>query len=164
MMINTHKKHFWILITFSIFILDRITKTLVLNYLIMEEPVSILPILNLFFTFNTGAAFSFLNKAGGWQEWLFIGIALAVSILLIIWLFKIDTKQYLLKISLALILGGTLGNLYDRIIYHKVIDFIDFYFRRWHYPVFNIADCVICIGAIMLLIDLIYKEKTKKKR
>ena len=130
-----------------------------LNHLTLEEPVNIFPILNLFLTFNTGAAFSFLNEAGGWQEWLFIGIAVAASIFLTIWLIKIS-KETLLKISLALILGGTLGNLYDRIVYHKVIDFIDFYYEKWHYPVFNLADSAICIGAILLLIDLFRKPKS----
>ena len=156
------KKYFWILIALAIFAIDRGTKMLVLNYLTLEEPVSILPILNLFFTFNAGAAFSFLNQAGGWQEWLFIGIAIVVTVFLIIWLFRTPIKENLLKISLALILGGTLGNLCDRIVYHKVIDFIDFYFRKWHYPIFNIADSAICIGAVLLLIDLIWKEKAKE--
>jgi len=156
------KKYFWILIALAIFAIDRGTKMLVLNYLTLEEPVSVLPILNLFLTFNTGAAFSFLNQAGGWQEWLFIGIAIVVTVFLIIWLFRTPIKENLLKISLALILGGTLGNLYDRIVYHKVIDFIDFYFRKWHYPIFNIADSAICIGAVLLLIDLIWKEKAKE--
>lgn len=158
---NLLRRYIWILIAALIFAIDRVTKTMILNHLTLEEPINLLPILNLFFTFNTGAAFSFLNWASGWQEWLFIAIAASVSIFLIIWQIKINHKQSLLKIALALILGGTLGNLYDRIIYHKVIDFIDFYYEKWHYPIFNIADSAICIGAIFLLIDLIRKEKIK---
>jgi len=149
------KKYLWIFITILVFALDRITKSLALDYLPLGEPISILPMFNLFFTFNTGAAFSFLNQAGGWQEWLFGAIAVGVSISIIIWQLKITIEHLWLKIALALIIGGTLGNLYDRITYHKVIDFLDFYFRQWHYPVFNIADSAICIGAIMLIIDIL---------
>ena len=156
------KKHIWIFITILVFALDRVTKILVLDYLPLGEPINILPIFNLFFTFNTGAAFSFLEQADGWQEWLFKAIAVGVSVSLIIWQFKITTKHLWLKIALALIIGGTLGNLYDRVIFHKVIDFLDFYFRQWHYPIFNIADSAICVGAIMLIIDIMRKERKTK--
>lgn len=155
------KKHLWIFIAVLTFVLDRITKILALNYLQLEQPLNFLPILNLFLTFNAGAAFSFLNKAGGWQAWLFSGIAAGVSIFLVIWQTQITTKYLWLKIALALILGGTLGNLYDRFAYHGVVDFLDFYFQQWHYPVFNIADSAICIGAIMLMIDIMGKKKGK---
>ncbi|MBU0744920.1 MAG: signal peptidase II [Gammaproteobacteria bacterium] len=156
------KKHLWIVIAILVFAIDRFTKSMVLDNLILEEPVNVFPMLNLFFTFNPGAAFSFLNKASGWQEWLFGGIAVGVSIFLVIWEFKIPVKDLWLKIALALVLGGTLGNLYDRVVYHKVVDFIDFYFKQWHYPAFNIADAAICIGAFMLIIDIMRKEKHKK--
>ena len=156
------KKHIWIFITILVFALDRVTKILVMNYLPLEEPINILPMFNLFLTFNTGAAFSFLEQADGWQEWLFKAIAVGVSVSLIIWQFKITTKHLWLKTALALIIGGTLGNLYDRVIFHKVIDFLDFYFRQWHYPVFNIADSAICVGAIMLIIDIMRKERKTK--
>jgi len=157
------KKYLWVLIAILIFTIDRITKYLVLNYLVLEEPVNVLPILNLLFTFNTGAAFGFLDQANGWQEWLFGIIAIGVSIFLIIWQFKISVEYLWLKIASALVLGGTLGNLCDRIVYHKVIDFLDFYFKQWHYPVFNIADSAICIGATMLIIDILRQERNKKK-
>ena len=153
------KNYYWIFTTVFVFALDRITKILVLQHLQLEQPMNIFPMFNLFFTFNTGAAFSFLNHANGWQGWLFSGIAIAVSIALVIWQFKIDNQHNWLKIALALVLGGTLGNLYDRIIYHYVIDFFDFYFRQWHYPTFNLADSAICIGAIMLIIDISRQEK-----
>lgn len=160
---NSFKKHLWLLIASLVFILDRVTKYLVISYLTLEEPINILPIFNLRFTFNTGAAFNFLDQASGWQEWLFGIIAIGVSIFLIIWQLKIPVKYLWLKIATALVLGGTLGNLYDRIIYHKVIDFLDFYFKQWHYPVFNIADSAICIGATMLIIDILRQEKNKKR-
>jgi signal peptidase II len=156
---NFTKKYYWIFIAILIFILDRITKTLVLQYLPFRLPVDVFPGFNLFFTFNTGSAFGFLNNASGWQGWLFSSIAIAVSIFLIIWQFKINTKYAWLKIALALILGGTLGNLYDRIFYQYVIDFLDFYFREWHYATFNLADSAICVGAGMLIIHTFQKEK-----
>jgi len=165
-MFKKHLNHIWIVIAILTFVLDRITKTLALNYLTLGVPVKVLPILNLFFTFNTGAAFSFLRNAGGWQEWLFSFVAIGVSFCIIIWQLRIPAKKLWLKIALALILGGTLGNLYDRIYYHMVIDFIDFYFKDWHYPIFNLADAAICTGAIMLSIDIIKqdgKENRKKK-
>lgn len=154
------KNYYWIFITVLIFALDRVTKMLVIQHLQFDTPVHVLPMFNLLFTFNAGSAFGFLNQAGGWQEWLFSGIAVAVSIFLIIWQFKIDAKHHAwLKIALALVLGGTLSNLFDRIVYHQVIDFIDIYFRQWHYATFNLADSAICMGAIMLIIDTIHKDK-----
>jgi signal peptidase II len=156
---NFTKKYYWIFIAILIFVLDRITKMLVLQYLPFRLPVDIFPGFNLFFTLNTGSAFGFLNTASGWQRWLFSGIAIAVSIFLIIWQFKINTKHAWLKIALALILGGTLGNLCDRISYHYVIDFLDFYFREWHYATFNLADSAICVGAGMLIIQTFHKDR-----
>lgn len=157
------KSYYWIFVAILIFALDRITKVLVLQHLQFEQPVNILPVFNLFFTFNSGSAFGFLNNAGGWQEWLFILIAIVVSTFLIIWQFSISIKNIWLKISLALILGGTLGNTYDRFVYHNVIDFLNFYFRQWHYPTFNLADSAICVGAAMLVIDIIRNERKQKK-
>ena len=154
------KKYLWVLVAILVFILDRITKHLVLNYLSSGESIHALPILDLIFTLNPGAAFGFLNKADGWQEWLFGAVAIGVSIFLVAWQFKISVKHLWLKIANALILGGTLGNLYDRVIYHSVIDFLVFYFKNWHYPAFNIADSAICIGATMLIIDIL-KQKEK---
>lgn len=153
------KKYLWVVIVLLVFTLDRITKHLVLNYLSSGETLHVLPILNLIFTLNPGAAFGFLNKANGWQEWLFSIIAIGVSIFLVTWQFRISVKHLWLKIANALILGGTLGNLYDRIIYHNVIDFLVFYFKNWSYPAFNIADSAICIGAGILLIDILKQKK-----
>lgn len=153
------KKYFWFLIAVIVFAIDYFSKSLALKYLPLETPVEVFPMFNLYFTYNTGAAFSFLHQAGGWQEWLFIIIAILVSVSLIVWQIKIDIKDVWLKTSLALVLGGTLGNFYDRVVYHKVIDFLDFYYQKWHYPIFNIADVAICIGAAMLVLDILRKEK-----
>jgi signal peptidase II len=161
---NSLKKYQWIIVTILVFSLDRVSKWLVLHYLISEKPLAVLPFLNLYLTFNTGAAFSFLHHAGGWQEWLFVIVAVGVSFFLIIWQFKIQVDNLWLKIALAFVQGGAFGNLYDRVAYHKVVDFIDFYFKKWHYPVFNLADTAICIGAIMLIIDSVtHDHRTKKE-
>jgi len=160
MVMSFVRRYHWILIAVLVFALDRISKVLAFQHLQIEEPVGIFPMFNLFLTFNTGAAFGFLHEAGGWQEWLFIGVASVVSIFLIIWVFQIKTNHLWLKVALALVLGGTLGNLYDRVVYSHVIDFLDFYYNQWHYPAFNLADSAICIGAIMLIIDIFMQKKT----
>ncbi len=154
------KNNWWLLIVILVLAVDQVTKYLALNTLILEEPVKILPFLNWYFIFNTGAAFSFLNQAGGWQEWLFVSIAIGVSVFIILWQIKVKEHYGWLRIALALVLGGTLGNLHDRVFYHMVIDFIDFHFNHWHYPTFNFADIAISIGAIMLIIDILKKEKS----
>lgn len=152
------KKYYWIFIAILIFTLDRITKIWVMQHLQFHESVEILPIFNLFFTFNTGAAFGFLHQASGWQSWLFSSIAMAVSLFLVVWLFRIHIESIWLKTALSLILGGTLSNLYDRMVYRYVIDFLDFHFRNWHYATFNLADAAICIGAAMLILNNLRKD------
>lgn len=154
--------YYWIFIVLGTFAIDRITKILALQYFLYKDPVNVLPIFNLCFVYNTGAAFGFLNQAAGWQGWLFSGVAIFVSGCLIIWLFRINTNDTRLKVALSLILGGTLGNLYDRIVYHYVIDFLDFYFKQWHFPAFNLADAAICVGALLLIVDVLGKEKLQK--
>lgn len=153
--------YFWVCIAIFIFALDRISKILVMHSLPFLRPLNIFPGFNLLFTYNKGAAFSFLNYASGWQEWLFGAIAVIVSIVVITWLIRHKQAHIWTKIAAALILGGTLGNLFDRVFYHYVIDFLDFYFLQWHFPVFNIADSAVCIGAIMLMIEIIRKDRLR---
>lgn len=150
------KNIFWLLITVSIFIADRLTKLLVVKYLVFHQATEILPHFNLFFALNTGAAFSFLSNAGGWQSWLFIIVGVIVGLLIVFWQMHIVNNRWL-RIALALILGGTLGNLFDRMIFGYVIDFLDFYYASAHFPAFNLADAAICIGTVMLIFDMIRK-------
>jgi signal peptidase II len=143
--------------------LDQYTKMLALQHLQYAMPVAILPFLNWTLLFNPGAAFSFLSSAGGWQQWLFGGLAVAVSIFIIVYIWKLPAHARLLSLSLALILGGALGNVYDRVTMGYVVDFIDVYlnscglltrlFPACHWPAFNVADSAITLGAILLLID-----------
>ena len=123
------------------------------------------PVIADFFSFtlryNHGAAFSFLYDAGGWQRWFFAIIAAAMSVVLTVWLSRIATKKRLESLGLALILGGALGNLYDRVTLGYVVDFIDFYYQQYHFPAFNIADCGITCGAALLIWDAMFGANHK---
>jgi signal peptidase II len=150
----------WLFLSLIILILDQITKTWVSTHLSFNQPVNILPHFDLRLLHNTGAAWSILADQGGWQRWFLSGLAIIVSIVIMVWLTRLDSKQRWLACGLALILGGALGNVMDRIIYGYVVDFIDIYYQAWHWPAFNIADIGISIGAVMLLIDaIIFKQE-----
>ncbi len=123
----------------------------------LHQPVPVIPFLNLTLTHNTGAAFSFLSDAGGWQRWFFAGLTIVVSIIIVVWLTRLKPGQRWLPVSLSLVLGGALGNLWDRLVIGAVVDFIDVYYRTWHWPAFNLADSAICVGAVMLVVST-FKE------
>jgi signal peptidase II len=150
----------WLWLTSLIVILDQITKSWISQTLTLYESVAIFSFFNFTLVHNTGAAFSFLAEAGGWQRWLLTGLALIVSVIIVVWLSRLKTVEHRwLAIALALVLGGAIGNLIDRIIYGYVIDFLDLYYKMWHWPAFNVADSAISIGAVMLLMDAIRGEK-----
>jgi len=125
---------------------------LVEQSLSLYEVIPLLPSLNLTLAYNEGAAFSFLSDQGGWQRWFFSGLALLVSMVLVGWLMKLKQER-LLAITLALIIGGAVGNLIDRVLFGHVIDFIDVYVQRWHWPAFNVADSAITVGVVLMFID-----------
>jgi signal peptidase II len=141
----------WLWVTIIALLLDRVTKYFAQKYLLAYYALPIIPGFNLTLSFNKGAAFSFLNSASGWQVWFFGCIAAVVSLGLIIWLARLSSRDRLACIALSLIIGGALGNLWDRLIYGHVIDFIQLYISDYYWPTFNIADSAICIGAILLL-------------
>ncbi|MFA6409859.1 MAG: signal peptidase II [Gammaproteobacteria bacterium] len=151
----------WLLFALFILVLDQYSKFLVGTYFLPEISYPVTSYFNIFFIYNTGAAFSILEKANGWQEWLFGGIASVVGLMIILWLFRSPPGRVLTKLSLMLILSGAIGNLIDRIAYGHVRDFLDFYWHNWHWPAFNIADSAICIGAILLIIELFRREHRK---
>lgn len=151
----------WLWLALLVIVVDQVSKQLIVQQLMLHETLPLLPSLNLLRAENTGAAFSFLSSASGWQRWFFIVLAIAVSISLLIWLKRLDTTQRLQGAALALILGGALGNLCDRVLHGYVIDFIDVYYRMWHFPVFNIADSAITVGAVLLLVDALLYPGTK---
>jgi signal peptidase II len=118
----------------------------------MFDPVAIIPSFNLTLMHNQGAAFSFLSDAGGWQRWFFTALASVVSIAIIIWITRLKPEEKMTALSLALILGGALGNLIDRVRFGYVVDFIDVYYNTSHWPAFNIADSAISVGAVIMII------------
>ena len=143
----------WGWLSVLVIVLDQATKYLAEMLLAMHQPVPVLPSFNLTLTYNTGAAFSFLAGAGGWQRWFFLGLGLLVSIGLIVWLHRLKPEEKWLAAALALILAGAVGNLIDRVWLGQVIDFIQVYYDRWYFPVFNLADIAINIGAALLVVD-----------
>ena len=148
----------YLFITSLVIVFDQVSKWLMVSWLSLYETVVVMPYFNLTMAHNEGAAFSFLAQAGGWQRWFFIGLALIISVVLFVWLAKLKSTEKLEAISLSLILGGAIGNVIDRISYGYVVDFIDLYIGHNHWPVFNIADSAICIGAILLIADSFKSE------
>ena len=143
----------WYVVAIVLLIADQLAKYTITQNFLYGEYINIFPGLDFTLVHNTGAAFSFLSDAGGWQRWLFLIISLVASIVLMVWLYRLKASQFFLSTSLALILGGALGNLYDRIFLGYVIDFIDFYYGMYHWPVFNIADASITLGAVFLIFE-----------
>lgn len=142
---------FWLSMAALVFVADQLTKYLACEYLNFAQAVPLMPHLNLTLLHNTGAAFSLLNDASGWQRWLFSAVAILVSGVILVWLRRLGRDQLWLPWALALILGGALGNLLDRITLGYVVDFIQVYHKEWAFPAFNIADSAITIGAVMLI-------------
>jgi len=154
----------WLWLSLAVFALDQITKLWVVANFDLYESIQVVPQINITYVHNTGAAFSFLSSAGGWQRWFFVGVAVIASIILTVWLARLKTSDEWMAVTLSLILGGAIGNLFDRISYAYVIDFIDVYYQTWHWPVFNIADCAISIGVVMMLIDTFRPEPTNDSK
>lgn len=152
----------WLGLTILAIGLDQWTKRLAETYLIFHEPVPVLPMLNWTLAYNTGAAFSFLSNAGGWQQYFFIALASVMSLFFIVWLMRVPSKLIVMPMALALILGGAIGNLIDRISLGHVVDFIHVYWNNSHFPIFNIADCAITLGAILLIFDSFFLESKRK--
>lgn len=170
----------WIGLSALIILCDQLSKLAAEHWLQLHQPVNLMPFFNLLRVYNTGAAFSFLSHAGGWQRWFFVILTLSVSAFLILWLLKLPRQARWTRTSLALILGGAVGNLVDRLVYGHVIDFIDWFYTSsnaqcWpmffphinntcHWPTFNIADSAITVGAVILMtISLLNLESSNKK-
>jgi signal peptidase II len=152
----------WLWLTVILLIVDQVSKYVVSTQMELYQSIELLPVFNLTYVHNYGAAFSFLSEAGGWQRWFFSIIALSISVLLTWWLKKLPAKNIVLCSAYSLVLAGALGNLYDRLTYGYVIDFIHVYYDNWHFPAFNIADSAICIGAGLLLLDAFRDQKSEE--
>jgi signal peptidase II len=144
----------WVPLALLIILLDQATKAVVESRFELFDAKPILPFLEFTLLYNTGAAFSFLAGASGWQRWFFIGLGVTVSMVILYWLKRLEPgTQRLMAAGFALILGGALGNVIDRIWHGHVIDFIHFHWRQWQFPAFNVADSAITIGAVFLILD-----------
>ncbi|MDO8437024.1 MAG: signal peptidase II [Nitrosomonadaceae bacterium] len=149
----------WLMISVVVIALDLFTKHLVQSALTYGEHIVITSFFNLVLTYNAGAAFSFLSDASGWQRWFFSGIAAGASVL-IVYLLRKHAAEKLFCMSLSLVLGGALGNLWDRITLGHVVDFLDFHISGYHWPAFNVADSAIFVGAMLLIVESFrHKEK-----
>lgn len=147
----------WLLLSVPIIGLDLWTKALALAHLQLHEPVPVIDgLLNWTLTYNLGAAFSFLSDAGGWQRWFFSALAAGVSLLLVFWLSRLPRNDWRQAVPFALVIGGALGNLVDRVRFGHVVDFIDAYWGSYHWPAFNIADSAIVVGAIGLALSTLF--------
>ncbi len=150
----------WLGLSALVITLDQISKLEINSHFVHGESLAVLGVFNVVLAHNTGAAFSMLNDAGGWQRWMFSAIAVVASIW-IVWLLRKHQQQELFCFALALILGGALGNLMDRIAYGYVVDFLDFHWGNHHFPAFNIADSAITCGAALMLWDSLMHKPGK---
>ncbi len=146
----------WLLLSVLVIVLDLFTKSMASDNLQLHQPLPVFAGFNLTLMHNPGAAFSFLSDSGGWQRWFFTAIAAVVSVVIVGWLAKLKPRQQWLASALALILGGALGNLWDRLTLGYVVDFIQVYYDQWFWPAFNIADSAIFVGAAILILDSLF--------
>lgn len=144
------------------FISDLFTKYLIVKNFQLYESINFLPFFNLTYVRNTGVAFSFMAEYSGWQKNVIIGLAIIISAVLLYFLFKNKAEQKLQNTAYALIIGGALANAIDRAYHGFVVDFLHFYWQDWHYPVFNVADIVICLGAGLMIWDTLKNDKKKE--
>ncbi len=151
----------WLAWAVVLLVADQVTKTLILNHYRLGDATYITSFFNIVRAHNTGAAFSFLASAGGWQRWLFTGIGVAATVF-IVWQLRAHPGQRLFCFALSSILGGAVGNVVDRMMHGYVVDFLDFHAAGWHFPAFNIADSAITVGAACLILDELLRVRRER--
>lgn len=152
----------WLWLTFTVLVLDQVSKHLIAAHMRLYDTIVILPVFNISLLHNSGAAFSFLAGASGWQRWFFVALALVVATMIVYWLRRMPAQgDRWLAAGLALVAGGALGNVIDRLAHGYVIDFVQLHYRSWYFPAFNVADSAITVGAALLLLDGLLKSRTK---
>ncbi|NBT73351.1 MAG: lipoprotein signal peptidase [Betaproteobacteria bacterium] len=156
--VPTPKPAVWFVLAVLTLGLDQLSKLAVVNTMTLGQSIALTDFLNLVYVLNTGAAFSFLADANGWQKWFFTGLALLV-VLLLGWMIARAPKQKAFATGASLIIGGAIGNVIDRLTIGAVVDFIDLHWRSWHWPAFNVADSAICLGAFLLIVDELRRVK-----
>ena len=142
----------WLAIALAVILLDQFTKTLIIGFFELGDSRTVTSFFNLVRVHNSGAAFSFLASAAGWQRWFFVGIGIVAAVF-IVWMLRSHGGQRLFAWALALILGGALGNVIDRLLHGHVVDFIQVHYGGWYFPSFNVADSAITVGAACLILD-----------
>ncbi|PAV48173.1 signal peptidase II [Pseudomonas sp. HAR-UPW-AIA-41] len=152
----------WLWLSLLVFVLDQASKLFFENSLSLYQQIVIIPdYFSWTLAYNKGAAFSFLASESGWQRWFFAAVAVVVSVVLVVWLKRLKANETWLALALALVLGGAIGNLFDRVVYGHVIDFILVHWQnRWYFPAFNLADSAITLGAILLALDMFKPQKS----
>ena len=159
---NRRRAASWLLLSAVVILADQFSKAYIAGHYLEFEFTRILPVLDITCMHNVGAAFSFLASASGWQRWLFIGLAVVVSVGITVWLIRLPRSTHpVLAAGLALVLGGAVGNVIDRIRLGYVVDFIHFHWERAYFPAFNVADSAITVGAACLLLDALLEAKRK---
>ncbi|MGH8495813.1 MAG: signal peptidase II [Gammaproteobacteria bacterium] len=155
----------WLWLSAAVVVFDQLTKWLVERHMELFDQVDILPVLALKLLYNEGAAFSFLSTASGWQKWFFIALGLTISVVIMVWLRRLPGKgQAWVAAALALVVGGALGNVIDRVAHGHVIDFILAHYGAWYFPAFNVADSAITVGAAILIVDSLFGAKKDAKK
>ncbi|MCP4300940.1 MAG: lipoprotein signal peptidase [Gammaproteobacteria bacterium] len=153
----------WIVVALTVIVVDQITKWAIVEWVALYDRIPLNSFVNLTHQRNSGAAFSFLANAGGWQRWFFVVLASVVSAVIAVWIWRIRKEgQAMLSAGLALVLGGAVGNLIDRVRFGHVTDFIQVWFGSWAFPSFNVADAGISVGAALLIIDALFFSGRKK--
>jgi signal peptidase II len=151
----------WLGLSLAILLADQFTKVLILGYYKLGDSTHVTSFLNIVRAHNTGAAFSFLAGASGWQRWLFTAIGVAAAIF-IVWMLRSHAGQRLFSFALACILGGAIGNVTDRLLLGHVVDFVQVHWRGWYFPAFNVADSAITVGAACLILDELLRVRRTK--
>lgn len=155
----------WLPLSAVVIVLDQLSKAWIVHHFALYEPHVVLPVLDITLMYNTGAAFSFLSTASGWQRWVFVALAFIVGAAIFVWLRRLNGRtQALLSCSLALILAGALGNVIDRLRIGHVVDFIHAHWNAAYFPAFNLADSAITVGAALLLLDAWRESRGRRVR
>ncbi len=151
----------WYCLALVLILLDQYSKSMASEAMVYGEQIFVTPFFNWTLLHNTGAAFSFLSDAGGWQNGFFCTVAAAVSTYIIYWIYQTPRSQPWQGLALALVLSGALGNLYDRLSLGYVVDFIQLHYQQYYWPAFNVADSAICVGAFILIISSFFSDQSK---
>ncbi len=152
----------WLWLSLVVVVLDQVSKQLIVSSFMLYEVLELLPLFNLTLAYNEGAAFSFLSDQSGWQRWFLSGVAAVATLVMVLWLRGLKQHERLSAIALALIVGGAVGNLIDRLLFGYVIDFLDFYIGQYHWPAFNVADSAISIGVAVMLYEILFGGDEQK--